>query len=256
MSSIKNRLQEYYQKKGLPLPRYEDHSQGEQEWLATLYLNNGEFIFQSGIHRSKKDAHTEVAISALKHLQEKGEIQRVSINNKPKISTSKSHSNSRSTCCKPSISTSRVSNTDTNGEVETLGKKDLKLKLKTVLYVDIENQHKAVDMLLSEYNFVNLRIFAVKSRSTNTVRVESKSDIFDLITIDAHSRDASDIYITMLASLHASNSSFEEYLILTSDNFGFTLSDILKWDRGLWKVRSSCFNSLNELKIHLEKNKE
>lgn len=235
--SDKNKLQEYFQKRRLPLPKYTDRRVREQEWKTTLYLHGGQ-TFKSTIHRSKLEAQLEVATKALERLG---------------ISESNHHSRVESS--KEQYSKGTLSNSLENDSFKvpsmSSSQRCLKLRTRTVLYIDTENQQKAVDNLLSYFTFVNLRIFAIKSRSSHCVNIVSTSDILDVITVDSHAKDASDIFITMLSSLHASNSNFDEYLILTTDNFGFTLSDLLKGESGLWKVKSTCFSSLEELKLYL-----
>lgn len=64
----KGRLQEYTQKKGLPLPEY-SHRVGQSGWISTLVLQSPSVsTWESGSHPSKIMADQDVAHRALSHI--------------------------------------------------------------------------------------------------------------------------------------------------------------------------------------------
>lgn len=223
--NYKNILQEFYQKQRKKLPHYNYKNCGEQQWKAIVTLNDGK-KFTSSIHKSKKECDMEAAEKALRYIG--------LINNTNKD---------------PELIRSQISLHNGISEIK-LQKQELKLKKNVVLYVDIENSHKMIDMLISTFDFENLRIFAIKSQSSPSVKGWN-SEIVDLIIVDSNVRDASDIYLTMLATTHAFQKSFDEYIIITGDKFGKTLSDFLKSPDLLWNVSSFCFKDFDVLSEHL-----
>lgn len=221
--SIKNKLQEYYQKRKLQLPRYNNKKIGEQQWKTVLTLCDGT-VFESPVCSSKSEADKEAAFIAMEYVKTLNRRKRSPTKNIPSQ--------------KKKVEDSKTENV-------------VRLPKKTVIYVDIENQHKAIDELLGSFKFENLRIFAAMNSSGPKIQTKFDSDIVDLVNLPFSSRDVSDIYIIMLATTHFNQGLFDQYLILSADKFSNTFVDILGSNKLIWGANCKCFNHVSNLLKYL-----
>ena len=234
--SIKNKLQEYYQKKKLKLPHYRNKKIGEQQWKTILTLCDGT-VFDGPICSNKSEADKEAAFMAMEYLK--------TLNRKKYSAKDVSSSQ------KEKYSAKDVSSSQKEDVEDSKPKNVIRLSKKTVIYVDIENQHKAIDEILGAFKFENLRIFAATNSSGPKIQTKLDSDIVDLVNLPFSSRDVSDIYIIMLATTHFNQGLFDQYLILSADKFGNTFVDLLGSNKLIWGANCKCFNHVSNLLKYL-----
>lgn len=213
--SAKNNLQEICQKNGYDFPKYESEIIGGEDhtpiWITTVTLYNDK-IYQSSPKKSKKDSEAEAAAKAYNDIINIGD------------------------CSSPSslFPMPIVNN-----------KKNIKLKKKTVLLIDIENQGNAIKELCKKYNRIeNISIFVFIAAGNPALKKIReifeelkkivKNDTSDIqfnpariIEVPSSRSDSADIgLILSMAELKRYNY-YDYYIILSNDHILETLTECL-----------------------------
>ncbi len=218
--SSKNALQEYYQKRSLPLPRYTtiQISQTPIRWKSTVLLHDGK-KFQGNVESSKSAAELSAAGTAL-YL----DLQPLD-NNKKVVK---------------SPTTSTVKNTTA-----------VKLALDTVIIIDVENMPKILNEvvpLLAIYTNLYVYAFVGEHHPQHDITINTQKNILDddrrsrvtVVSSKSTRPDGSDTCIQLYVGAFLFDETYDAYLICTIDHFGGGMVDLISATDMLWPKKQAC----------------
>jgi len=217
--SNKNKLQEYFQKKRLPLPLYETYRYGGPEhkptWVTTVFLCNNK-KFTGEIFFDKTSAENSAALNALDDINSDNEIYL-------KME-------------KINLSTKKSIDSETEKKIN-----------KIVLLVDVENLHKFINdfnlILNNDPNFSNTKFDPNYNKNFDIYAFINKNhDLVDKIfpeyvkkvVCPSLQKNGTDTYIQVFVGILLAKEMYETYIIATKDHFGNLLTELINSSNVGW----------------------
>lgn len=254
LTTAKNQLQELFQKKQLPLPKYDTVRSGgadhEPLWISTVTLYNGQ-KFSGDIYSNKSKADASAALKALRTLigvskqtsYKPGPVRvppivpntmiSVPLGQIPPIVPSKiiSVSPGQVAPILPIVSplvTDLVTRVDKISVSTNTGK--------TALLVDVENLPKFIDESISRLN--EFTVYAFVGEHHHSVDKEFPEGVIKILSPSTRA-DGTDtcmqVYIGMLLAREA----YDNYLIATRDHYGSALVEMIMCPNLGWLNKSA-----------------
>lgn len=208
--SSKNRLQEFFQKRGLPLPKYSTSRAGGPDhkpiWVCQIHLDGGEIVVGNP-ESSRRAAEFSAAEDAISQLEE----------------------------------------SDDEYEEVCIYTPDLK----TVVLIDIENQPKALEEILSLHT-TNVTVFGFISAGHPLIDKIENSELndderFTWWIVNSTRKNAADIGMSYATGIMAKT--YQNFIIISGDGFSDVLKDCLEQDN---KTAYACRSAKYAIeKLHL-----
>ena len=273
--SAKGSLQEFFQKKRLDAPIYKTIRIGGEPhlplWQSTVKISyNGIFYFKSGIEHSKAEVEADAANKALDFIKfnkssnkilaiqplkkdDEQEFEEENIIYKPKeeiilkpkeikeeyISYKeniiyKPKEETKENILKPKEERVQIpSNVSSNKNEKTIN---------CVILVDVENQHSGVDDILRALNNKgpfnkNIFIYAFIGDEHQLCNKTWSDKRVHKILVPSTRKNAVDTFMCMNVGAFLLDETFDEYIIVTNDNFGAALAELISSENNIWKSR-------------------
>jgi hypothetical protein len=237
----KNQLQQIFQKKRLPLPKYDTIRAGGSDhkpiWRSTVTLHDGT-KFQGDLFFTKTEADESAAVIALEYIhsnQMKSTVKTI-----PSIVTTKELSSSDNNSTPTAVNVKPLSPlvTDLTNRVNNIPviSIDNNPTRKTAILVDVENLPKFIDGIEDRIN--EFDIYAFIGEHHHSVDREFPDKVIKVISPSTRS-DGTDtcmqVYIGMLLAREA----YETYLIATRDHYGSALVEMIQAPNLGWINKSA-----------------
>ena len=224
--SDKNALQEYFQKLGKPLPKYESVKVGGEDhtpvWQSKVILYDGS-SYKGKPAESKSESDSYAAKFASKRLfgKKSSKFSPQSTHNPPKKS-------SKNNLKYPSLGNFKPSKKITSKKI------NLKMYERVCLLVDIENQQNALKILNERFGCIEcfeVYIFISKGNPLiSKIKSECNEESFfvKIIEVPSTRKDAADVGLSLVAGEMIINDECDIFIILSNDHFADTLAECMK----------------------------
>lgn len=270
MNSNKNQLQEYFQKKGLPLPTYETIRSGGPDhkpmWVSSVILHNKEKLkFVGEISPDKTKAENSAAINALNYVNNNFNFAKESLNFSD-LGDEIYFKGFKSS----EFDVSNLNSFSKKEEAELFEKSFLKLEIsssdffpkewkkselclenstqqnkKIGLFVDVENLHKFIDefnlLILKDINKSNFdphhnKNFNIYAFICKNHYLADKifPEYVKKIISPSMQKNGTDTCMQIYIGTLLAKEMYEMYIIATRDNFGNVLTELINSTTTAW----------------------
>lgn len=241
MQSVKNVLQEYFQKLRLPLPEYFTRATGEGhalQWRSTVTLSTGQ-TFNSQVCTRKIDAETSAAQAAIDYLRSvpvsvpapvpvpaPASVSVPVPVPVPVPSTPTLKADSRPPT---STRTSLLSTTQPRTSGKRIG-----------ILVDVENQHTIIEKFLAEVGELpeGVDICAFIGKTHSLIDKDWGPNVHKIV-VPIVRKDGVDVSMIMHVGFCLSRETYDKYIIVTGDHFGAALVELISSPKSVWSPRAA-----------------
>jgi len=233
--SDKNALQEYFQKLGKSLPKYESKKVGGEDhapvWQSKVVLFDGS-SYKGKPAESKSESDSYAARFALKRLSQ---FSSPSTHNSSQFSSPSTHNppkkSSKNNLKYPSLG--NFKNSKPSKKI-TPNKINLEMYERVCLLVDIENQQNALKILNERFGCIKwfeVYIFISKGNPLiSKIKSECNEESFfvKIIEVPSTRKDAADVGLSLVAGEMIINNEYDIFIILSNDHFADPLAECMK----------------------------
>lgn len=230
--NAKNDLQEIFQKKGLPLPKYRCNRCGGADhrplWVSTVTIPEGK-EFKGIVHSSKSSAEISAASAALEYIKQ----STISSNSVPTRSDMLLNNDGISSSLQSLIPVEQLGNMYTTnigstGNIQTTNVGNI------AMLVDVENRPKFIDNIADL--IANYTIYAFIGEHHCLAEKVFPQPVIKIISPSTRP-DGTDTCMQVYTGMLLTLEKYDGYIIVTQDHYGSTLVEMITSSIFGWKAK-------------------